>query len=312
MRRVLSTIAVTLAVMSASAPVHARGISGVPQPRVKPTLPVADAAISSALRSAQVFLERGEAENAYYAAIGVIDSGEATADLHVVAAKAALTRVKTATLLRKKRWAKRGRDHFQAALALDATHEDALFGLATFALRAPKGLGGGDEAFVELKQRLAAVSLGKTAWLQARAAAENEDMAAALERYFAAVSVLGDAQLIAEFANMSMGADIADVAYNQLSSLEMAELEPCVSYTLSGLALAAGAPKASQLSHLSSFLAGDQQFCSREFVALKAAEQAQEIAKALGRAGEQQDFAAMADDIRRKQSAKPTQPSIAS
>lgn len=296
-KRVICTLTIGLAVTAASAlTVHARDMSAVPQPLVRPALSLPGETVDPVIATARSYLERGAFRDAYYAAVDAIDGANVAPEIHVLAAKAALARAKIAPLLRKKRWAKRGRDRYEAALALDASNEDALFGLATFALKAPKGLGGGNEAFVALKQRLAAVSKAKALWLEARAYVDRKDLESALRAYEAALREGIETHLIEEYASVSMDAGSAAAAYDRIQ-LFAARSAPCVSYTLSNLAAHAGASQTQQLAHLGRFLDTRQRHCGREFVALEAAQRAQALAGAVGFPQQQAYFADMAEQF---------------
>jgi hypothetical protein len=231
--------------------------------------------------SAEVLLQRGESAQAYYQLRDEIDTGAESAQIHVLAAKAALARAKTAPLLRKKKWAKRGRSHYASALSLDENQAEALFGLATFALRAPSGLGGGEEAFTQYRSRLEAVAPEKTVWLDARMHAENKSYGAALELYAQAVSQQDELLLRAEFAALAIDRKQSETAYALLSA-GPADQAPCDHHTLAQLAKAADRDAADILAHYDAFFEGQQLYCGRRFVALEAAQAAKDAAANAG------------------------------
>lgn len=231
--------------------------------------------------SAQLLLERGDAQQAYYQLRDKIDAGAKTAETHVLAAKAALARAKTAPLLRKKKWAKRGRDHYARALSLDANQAEALLGLATFALRAPSGLGGGEQAFAQYRSRLDAIAPVKAIWLEARMHEANKSYDKALELYAQAVSQQDDVKLRAEFAALAIDKNKALDAYTVLSAGPVVEA-PCYQHTLAKLAQAADRGALEVLAHYDAFFEEQQRYCDRRFVALEAAQAAKDVAADAG------------------------------
>lgn len=230
---------------------------------------------------AQALLERGEAKQAYYQLRDQLETGVQTAAAHVLAAKAALARAKTAPLLRKKKWAKRGRDHYLAALSLEENQPDALFGLATFALRAPAGLGGGEEAFADYRSRLEAAAPAKAIWLKARMHAENKLYTKSLEHYAQAISQQDESALSAEYAALAVEQNQAGKAYSVVNSAASSQA-PCGQYTLATLAQAATLNASDILAHYDAFLNAEQRYCNRQFVALDAAQAAKVIAAGAG------------------------------
>lgn len=233
------------------------------------------------VQGAQSLLERGEAEAAYYHVLSIIEAGAGDASNHVLAAQAALQHVKGAPLLRKKRWAKRGRDHYKAALAQQPGNVDALFGLATFALRAPSSLGGGEDALAQYSARLALASPAKSTWLSARARVDDNNIEEALSAYARAISFEADAKLVGEYAAFAVKQGAQRQAYAVLDAAQ-AQTNACGAYAMGTLARSAGEQAASALAHFDTLLGSQQRYCSRTFAALDAAAQAREIAAGLG------------------------------
>lgn len=231
--------------------------------------------------SAEDLLSRGETELAYFKALGEIESSIATSQMHVIAAKAALLEAKTAPLLRKKRWAKTGRDHFKSALELDENNADALLGLATFALRAPDKLGGGEAAVAQYSARLEAVSPTLFDVFQARVAQEKKAPGDAYKHYEDALKKGAGAHVLFEYATFAENEKDAARAYSVIVASSAHQYAACTSYLLGSLAGEADAAPAQQLLHFGRFIDSGEVFCGRKFVAIDAVDVAIELATAL-------------------------------
>ena len=158
---------------------------------------------------------------------------------------------------------------------------DALFGLATFALRAPNQLGGGIAAFEDYGARLKALSSDMALWLEARMHAQQDSPAQALAAYQQAVSGVQSVTIMEEYAAFAASHDAAAQAYDVLVQRYSSDSEACEAYVLGTLGQKAGIAAETVLGHYDAFLSSAQTHCARRFVALQAATQAKGLAKSL-------------------------------
>ncbi|MEO0412975.1 MAG: hypothetical protein AAF221_14175 [Pseudomonadota bacterium] len=214
-------------------------------------------------RDASILLAQGQIKDSWKAAQYALTQSGPSADLLVTSAKAALARAKSAPLLSKKRWAKRGRSAYAAALELDPSNEEALLGLATFALRAPDDLGGGHEALARYRERLLEASPPLSIVLAARAAAQD-DLELALDHYEIALSQLHGDGYIAEYLSAAHRSDNKPRAYTFITAAPA--LGPCAQYYAGVLAGHTEQSVDTQLSHYMAFLVNDTQYCNRRDV----------------------------------------------
>lgn len=208
-------------------------------------------------------LVQGQTANAWKAARDLLAEQGPSADLLVISGKSALARAKSAPLLSKKRWAKRGRNAYAAALQLDPSNAEALLGLATFALRAPDGLGGGDAAFAEYRERLLGVSAPLSVLLAARTEAQD-DLESALDHYEIALSQLESDGYIAEYLTFADRLDAQARAYDYITS--GGTPDACTQYYAGALAGKLGQSADIQLAHYMAFLASKTLYCNRKAV----------------------------------------------
>ncbi|MEM7568312.1 MAG: hypothetical protein AAF337_00815 [Pseudomonadota bacterium] len=211
----------------------------------------------------QALLERGEVRSAWKLGRATLAGENADADVLVSMAKAALAKAKTASLLSKKRWAVRGRDAYRAALALNPDNADALLGLATFALRAPDGLGGGQETLAQLRAQLLDVSAPHSLILAAREAAKRDD-AAALDHYEVALLQLTAGPYFSEYIKEAKSLGVQQRAYDFVAT--QSDLSPCTHFFAGRLASDLALSEQAQLGHHIAFLETRTQFCARSQV----------------------------------------------
>lgn len=212
----------------------------------------------------ETLLEQGRARAAWEAGQQFSSEHDVSVDMLVTMGKAAFARAKDAPLLRKKRWAKRGRDAYLAALEKDEANADALLGLATFAMRAPEGLGGGDAAFKAYKAKLLQVSTAKALVLSARAHKGSAPIEA-IETYEVALTQLLERDLLSEYVTAAGEAGEASRAYRFIAKSQ--DMGPCSHFFAALLSEKAGLSAPERLRHLTAFAATGVQFCGRVFVA---------------------------------------------
>ncbi|MEM9880854.1 MAG: hypothetical protein AAF862_16430 [Pseudomonadota bacterium] len=237
------------------------------------------------LEDAAVMLKRGQAKRAYAASLQQLEAGGALAGPHLLAGRSAFQLAQTAPLLSRLKWAKRGKAQFLSAYALAPEDPDVLLGLATLALRAPKGLGGGQDAYVAYKSQLAASNQSYSDWLEARALARKKQHIEALDMFARAAPAISDERFFDEYAAHARSAQAAASAYHVIAASAAAQT-PCVMRTLAVLSDRSGADQTQTFHHLRAFLDTDTLYCERRFVALKAAKKAAKLASDLGLAEE--------------------------
>jgi len=265
----------------------------------------------TAQQHAAEYLKSGQPKTAYSSIMAYIEGTSPIASDLVLAARAALERVKSAPLLSKKKWVRRGKSHYQAALALDPENVDAVMGLATLALRAPKKLGGGAEDYTRYKAQLNAIDPARAQWLEGRAFAEQQQFEPALSAYSAAAKSMSEQRLFEEYAALAQSKDTAAEAYAILAGSDRADA-PCVERLLGTLAQRADASAAQTLEHYDAFLASGTRFCNRKAVAAQVAEQAALLAERYKLTEKSVDYQAQLAALRAQDGKPSSKPDVAS
>ncbi|MEM1019291.1 MAG: hypothetical protein AAGJ09_02240 [Pseudomonadota bacterium] len=227
-------------------------------------------------KDADLYLSQGAYSEAWAVAQGCIQADTATADIYVTAAKAALSRVKLVPLLSKKKWAKRGRLSYRAALAADSMHPEALLGLATLALRAPDDFGGGQEAYMDYQARLLAASPAHALLLEARQAFA-QGKPSAVDTYEIALLQLPDDVFLAEYLKAARQFGANNQAYSFLQA--GFDVSGCASFYEANLALQSGQSTVTVLDAYSAFIASGETHCNRQPVLGAALEAAITLAR---------------------------------